>query len=67
MEWQVCIQYCAKFQIHPVECTEELQELQQMFPHIEEKILNSALEAQGNANGAANFLLLQKGTVVLVY
>ena len=53
--------------MHPVERTEELQELQQMFPHIENKILNSALEALGNVNGAANFLLLEKGTLVFVY
>ena len=49
-----------------VERIEELQELREMFPHVEDKMLNSALEALGNVNGAANFLLLQKGRVSLL-
>ena len=49
-----------------VERIEELQELREMFPHVEDKMLNSALEALGNVNGAANFLLLQKVRVSLL-
>jgi uncharacterized protein YsxB (DUF464 family) len=49
-----------------VERIEELQELREMFPHVEDKMLNSALEALGNVNGEANFLLLQKGRVSLL-